>query len=89
MPDATAVVARFLTDQGQVEVRGVYGSADLVVALTDLAQEIEAKGMCPVKLLRVYRQTVPLVGGEPCLELAGPQVRVPEGLFEVRQEMLG
>lgn len=82
MPDACAVIARFSTDQGPREVRGVYGTADLPTALTDLARELEAQGVFPVKLLRVYRQTVPVVAGEPVWPLAGKVERVPEGLFQ-------
>lgn len=87
MPDALAVVARFSTDRGPAVVRGVYGTADVSVALSDLAHHLEAQGMFPVKVLRVYRQTVPVVNETPLWPLAGAMERVPEGQFVVRQEM--
>lgn len=96
--DTLAVLVQWATDVGQKKTlwtgkreNGTYVAADdveLKDVLEAMGRQLEAQGIVPLRVSRVYTRRIPLVGGEPSLAIAPPAQRVPEGWFTVKQEML-
>jgi hypothetical protein len=85
----TAVIARWNTDQGVCETRD-WGPHDRPVpeSLTRMAKYVEDHGMFVVKLLRVFTQEVPLIGGQPAFAMAKDPIRQPESMFHMKHSEL-
>ncbi len=86
--EARAVTVHWSTDKGRVYSR-VIVEADrpLREAVQRVAEYVEARGYHVLKVVRVYHQCMPLVGGTPCPVMAGPRMRAPESLFPVRHTL--
>jgi hypothetical protein len=85
----TAVIAKWSTDKGVCETRD-WGPHERPIpeSLERMAKYVEDHGMFVLKLLRVFTQEVPLLGGQPAFTMAKEPIRHPESLFTVKHNEL-